>query len=137
MDQTSGNTASDVRLPDAAFKDFESASRSVLQFMHKRLGFSFCMVTRNQGEQGMILRAEDHEYGFGEGSVYPWADSFCSRMISGRAPRVAPQAMQIPAYAESPFSKTMTIGAYIGVPLRNEDGSLFGTLCAIDSKPKT
>ena len=118
------------------FDDFETATRAVLAYLHERLGFSFWMMTRTEGNDWIVLQAEDHGYYVEEGEVFRWADSFCSRMILGRGPRVAPCSRDIPAYAAAPIGQQVPIGAYIGVPVARRDGSLFGTLCAIDPLPQ-
>jgi diguanylate cyclase len=118
------------------FQDFESAGRSVLSFLHTRLGFGLWMVTRTQGDDWIVLQTEDHGYSVAPGTVFRWADSFCSEMVRGRGPRVAPDSDSVPAYAAAPIGRQVAIGAYIGVPLHNADGGLFGTLCAIDPSPQ-
>lgn len=112
--------------------DFETASRAVLSFLYKRLGFGLWMVTRTQGDDWIVLQSEDHGYGVASGDVFRWADSFCSEMVKGNGPRVAPDSDTVPAYAAAPIGRLVDIGAYIGVPLNTADGGLFGTLCAID-----
>jgi diguanylate cyclase (GGDEF)-like protein len=42
----------------------------------------------------------------------------------------------VPAYAAAPIGKVVKVGAYIGIPLMKEDGTLFGTLCAIHPAPQ-
>ena len=118
------------------FSDFRSASRDVLQYLHGRLGFSLWMVTRTEGADWIVLQAEDHGYDVKEGDVFKWTDSFCSRMVEGLGPCIAPQSNDVTAYAAAPIGRKVPIGAYIGVPLTNRDGSLFGTLCAIDPSPQ-
>jgi diguanylate cyclase (GGDEF)-like protein len=112
--------------------NFETAARSVLSFLHRRLGFDLWMVTRTEGEDWIVLQTEDHGYGVASGTVFRWADSFCSRMVEGLGPRIAPRSNDVPAYASAPIGRQVKIGAYVGVPLRRADGALFGTLCAID-----
>ncbi|MDH5234500.1 MAG: sensor domain-containing diguanylate cyclase [Gemmatimonadota bacterium] len=112
--------------------DFESAARAALTFLHRRLGFGLWMVTRTEGDDWIVLQSEDHGYGVTGGTVFRWADSFCSRMVVGKGPRVAPRSNDIPAYAEAPIAQQVKIAAYIGVPLTGVDGEFFGTLCAID-----
>lgn len=90
------------------------------------------MVTRTEGDDWIVLQAEDHGYNVADGTVFRWADSFCSRMVVGLGPRIAPRSKDIPAYASAPIGQQVKIGAYVGVPLRRADGALFGTLCAID-----
>lgn len=118
------------------YASFDTAARAALKFLHERLGFDLWMVTRTEGENWIVLQAEDHGYGVQDGAVFRWADSFCSQMVLGRGPCIAPSAMEVPAYAAAPIGKVVDIGAYVGVPLTLEDGSLFGTLCAIDPAPQ-
>jgi diguanylate cyclase (GGDEF)-like protein len=112
--------------------DFESAGQAVLSFLHRRLGMGLWMITRTQDADWIVLQAEDHGYGVGPGRVFRWADSFCSLMVKGEGPRVAPDSRLVPGYAAAPIARQVPIQAYVGVPLRRPDGSLFGTLCAID-----
>jgi diguanylate cyclase len=114
------------------FPDFSTASVEVLNFLYQRLNFDLWMVTRLEGSDWIVLQAEDHGYGIKKGTVFSWADSFCSQMVLGKGPRIAPCASAIPAYAATPIAQQVTIGAYVGIPLLLENGSLFGTLCAID-----
>ena len=89
------------------------------------------MVTRTEGENWIVLQSEDHGYGVEPGAVFRWADSFCSEMVKGNGPRIAPSSDLVPAYAAAPIGRQVKIKAYIGLPLVHADGSLFGTLCAI------
>lgn len=118
------------------YKDFESASHAVLQFLHERLGFGLWVLTRTEGSDWIVLQAEDHKYGIEEGAVFRWEDSFCYHMARGDGPNVAPDTSQVPVYAQAPIGRQVEIGSYIGVPVHEEDGSLFGTLCAIDPSPQ-
>lgn len=120
-----------------AFPNFSMAAAAVLRFLHERTGFDLWMVTRTEGDDWIVLDAHDHSYGVQAGQVFRWADSFCSRMVEGEGPRVAPCSHEVPAYAEAPIGKQVPIGAYVGVPLSRPDGSLFGTLCGIHPEPKS
>lgn len=120
-----------------SFPDFESAASAVLEFLHAELGLGLWMVTRTDGDDWIILASRDAaEYAIADGDVLRWSDSFCSRMVSGVGPRVAPVAMDVPSYAAAPAAFDYDIGAYVGVPLTTVDGRLFGTLCAIDPAPQ-
>jgi diguanylate cyclase len=119
-------------MKDLLLTDFETAGRSVLAFLHERFGFGLWMVTRTEGEDCIVPQAEDHGCRVTPGTVFRWADSFCSEMVKGHGPRIAPDSDVVPADAAGPIGRQVAIGAYIGVPLLNADGSLFGTLRAID-----
>ncbi|WP_394670958.1 diguanylate cyclase [uncultured Acinetobacter sp.] len=121
----------------SAFKNFQEAGQAVLHYLHQKFGFDLWMITRVEGNDWIVLQSEDHGYDVKPGRVFNWADSFCSHMVLGKAPRIAPRSEEIPLYASAPIAQQVNIKAYIGQPLVNEDGSLFGTLCAIDPQPKS
>lgn len=112
--------------------DFEGAGQAVLAFLHRRLGMGLWMITRTQDSDWIVLQTEDHGYGVKPGTVFPWADSFCSAMVRGEGPRIAPDSRLVPAYAAAPIARAIPIQSYVGAPLTRADGSLFGTLCAVD-----
>lgn len=114
------------------FSDFESASRAVIKFLHQRFGFSLWMVTRCEGKSWVVLQSEDHGYGVSTGAVFQWADTFCAEMVKGHGPNIAPRSDLVPAYRTAKMRQQIEIKAYIGYPLYDEDGSVFGTLCGID-----
>lgn len=124
------------KLDTLCFTDFESAGRAALALLHRRLGFDLWMVTRTEGDDWIVLQSEDHGYGVEPGTVFRWADSFCSEMVKGNGPRIAPRSEDVPAYAAAPIGRQVQIRAYVGLPLVRADGSLFGTLCAIHPSPQ-
>lgn len=121
---------------DVPLPDFEAASSAVLKFMQERLGFSLCMLTRTIGDDWIVLQSQDSDLGVPPGTTFRWSESICSRMVLGDGPRVAPNVRDVPAYARTSLRRQHDINAYVGVPIRFPDGSLFGTLCAVDTLPK-
>ena len=117
---------------DLAVHDFESAGRAVLAFLKKRFAYDLWLVTRVEGDDWIVLQSEDCRYGVTAGRVFNWADSLCYEMVMGNAPRFAPDSTCVPEYKNAPIAQEFKIGAYVGMPLKKADGSLFGTLCAID-----
>src|SRR3978361_1623044 len=96
--------------------DFAGASREVLAFLHQRIGMDLWMVSRADNEDWVGRTAEAPGYGVQQGDVFRWADTFCSRMVRGDGPRVAPSTADVPAYAARPFKRQLPIGAYRGAP---------------------
>ncbi len=127
----------DMQIELDPYADFETASRAVLAFLHQRLGFKLWMMTRVSGDDWVVLQAEDYAYEVVEGSTFRWLDTFCSRMVAGRGPRAVPSVDEVRAYSSAPIAGQMPIKAYIGVPVTAADGTLFGTLCAIDPEPQS
>ena len=121
-----------VAMQALVLQDFEAASQAVLHYLHQCYRFGLWMVTRTEGDDWIVLHTEDHGYGVMPGAVFRWADSFCSEMVKGNGPRVAPDSDAVPAYAGAPINRQVPIKAYVGVPLLDANGDVFGTLCGID-----
>ncbi|RZM76016.1 sensor domain-containing diguanylate cyclase [Leptolyngbya iicbica] len=113
------------------YPDFATASHAVLALLRDRIGFDLWMVTRVSGHDWVVLQAEDHGYGVEPGTVFQWADSFCSEMIKGKGPFIATDSDLVAAYKNAPINQKFKVAAYIGLPLCDKDGNLFGTLCGI------
>jgi GAF domain-containing protein len=129
-------TGSPAPLKDGPFTGFSSAAEETLNFLHDRLGFSLWLVTRVDADQWVIEQARGNGYGVQVGDSFRFGDTYCSKMVEGEGPHFAPEANAVPCYANAAIGKELPIAAYIGVPLRRADGSLFGTLCAIDPSPQ-
>lgn len=122
--------------PTLPYPRFEEAAQALVSHIRRRYGFQLAMMTRVSGEEWQVLQVEDIGYGVKAGDILRWSDSYCSRMAAGEGPMIAPDSHAVPAYEAAPVGSNMEIGAYIGIPICRKDGSLFGTLCAIDPEPK-
>ena len=118
------------------FEDFSEATQAVLADLRRRHGMALWMLTRTVEDDWIVLEAEGDRYGVERGRVFRWGDTLCVQMVAGNGPRATGRAAEIEAYASAPIAEQMTIGTYIGVPLLAEDGTLFGTLCAMDPAPQ-
>ena len=121
-----------VRTGNVAFLD----SQATMSYLRHRLGFKLWMVTRTEGEDWIVLFADDAGYGIKPGQAFRWTDTVCSRMVLGHGPNIAPALVDVPAYADAPLVRELGVGAYIGVPLHRTDGSLFGTLVGLDPQAR-
>lgn len=63
--------------------------------------------------------------------------SACQHAIASGRPLPITDARRDALVRESPVIGELGIGAYLGVPLALADGVAFGTLCAIDTAPRT
>jgi GAF domain-containing protein len=123
-------------LKDGPFAEFSSAANEILDLLHQRLGFSLWLVARVDDDRWIVEQAKDVGYGVNVGDSFPFGDTYCARMVEGHGPHFAPEAKAVPCYANAAIGKELPIAAYIGVPLRRTDGSLFGTMCALDPSPQ-
>ena len=111
---------------------FREACELVVDHLKREVPMAFWSVTRYDGERQGYLCVRDDVYGTSEGDSRAWSESFCQHMVTGVTPQIAPDAMSIAEYAGVGVALARPIGAYIGVPIQDADGSLFGTLCGLD-----
>ena len=67
----------------------------------------------------------------------PLAYSYCQYVVVQAAPLVVADARLHPLLASSPAITENQVVAYAGMPLRDLAGRVVGSLCAIDSRPRT
>jgi diguanylate cyclase (GGDEF)-like protein len=71
-------------------------------------------------------------------SETPREISFCTHTIQRREPMVIANATEDPRFANNPLvTGPPYIASYLGAPLETPDGYNVGSLCAIDTKPRT
>lgn len=119
------------------YPSFEHAASDVLQHLHHKLGFAFWAISRSEEDELELIVTLDKHYGVQQGARIKWTDSICCRMVDGLGPNIAPDLDHVPAYKQAPIAQRFPISAYIGFPLWDSDGQLFGTLAAVDPKPQT
>lgn len=118
------------------FDSLDAGLAALVKCLNMFVPLRIWMVTRVTGNDWNVLHVSDAEGKIQRGDVFPWSDSYCSRMVREGAPRFAPDAQSVPVYRDAPINAALDIGAYIGQPLRAGDGTLLGTLCAADAQPQ-
>ena len=66
----------------------------------------------------------------------PLTHSFCQHVVRTRAPLVVDVAREHPLVRENLAIPDLGVEAYLGVPIHAPDGTVIGSLCAIDSVPR-
>ncbi|GGI08108.1 GGDEF domain-containing protein [Egicoccus halophilus] len=111
---------------------FAAAAEAVVHYLADHVPFGLWAVTRYDGERQRYLYVADRAYGLQRGGAHAWEDAYCTAMVAGEAPPIAPDAAAVPRYAAAGINRQVKIGAYAGVPLWHADGELFGSLCGVD-----
>jgi HD domain-containing protein/GAF domain-containing protein len=94
-------------------------------------------VSRHDGDR-MIFTAlsGDHaRFGLQPGDAVPLAESHCRRMLDGDISCTVPDLAADPVARDMRITRAIGLRAYAGVPIHLPDGSLYGTLCAVDARP--
>ncbi|WP_375496710.1 GGDEF domain-containing protein [uncultured Jatrophihabitans sp.] len=123
-------------VPVAQDGTFREAANLVLEFLSEHVPMGFWSVNRVANDQQTHLYLNGDEFEIAQGDSHAWYDTFCVHMVAGEAPRVAPDVAQVATYADIANKMHMEIGAYVGAPIVDADGSLFGTICGVNSNTR-
>nr|WP_300051424.1 sensor domain-containing diguanylate cyclase [uncultured Nocardioides sp.] len=121
----------------ATMTSFEDASRLVLDYLQAQVPMAFWTVSRViDGRQVYLEVTPDNDFGLGVGDGPAWEDSLCHEMWVNGAPGVAPDISRVPAYASNRTARALEVTSYVGIPVYNQDETLFGTICGIDPEAR-
>ena len=120
----------------APFADGTAAAQAVLAQLRRETGFERWAVTRVTGGAYAVLMTGDAGYPAPAGAWTPFADTLCHLVLEGAAPAIAHDVRAVPALRDAPLVAQWQVGAYLSVPLSLDGEALFGTLCALDSRPR-
>jgi diguanylate cyclase len=110
---------------------FSAAAQRIVDYLNAHTPLSDWSLSRVAGGEQVHLHVHD-EGVLHVGQRVPWDDTFCIRMAGG-ASRVVADAQADPDYADHPDAHV--IRAYAGIPIVDDEGKTFGTLCGVGTEP--
>ncbi|SNR90533.1 PAS domain S-box-containing protein [Geodermatophilus saharensis] len=129
----SGSLPPSTALPPRSDPAFERFARLV----RRQLDVPVALVT--------LVSADEQVFPGAVGLPEPWqstrctplSHSFCQHVVRSAAPLVITDARTEPLVADNLAIPDLHVIAYAGVPITEADGTVAGSLCAIDSRPRT
>ena len=104
----------------------------ILSLARAALDMDVALVGRFDGDFVVQAVEGEHEwFDLEAGTRIPAEQTYCRRMIQGELPHLVRDAMEDERTADLPVTREAGIGAYVGVPIRLWDGTLYGTLCCL------
>ncbi|SHF96497.1 SpoIIE family protein phosphatase [Geodermatophilus nigrescens] len=116
--------------PDPAFERFA-------RLVRRQLDVPVALVTLVSGEQQVFPGAVGLPEPWQSTRCTPLSHSFCQHVVRSAAPLVITDARTEPLVADNLAIPDLHVIAYAGVPLTDADGTVVGSLCAIDHRPRT
>ena len=116
-----------------SFKDFVETQ---LRDLQSRFGMAMWFLARYRDDDWLLLNSFGEGYDLERGDLLRWRDTLCYQRVRERGPLICTDVSREPAYRDAPVAAQLGIGAYLGLPLTDHRGRLFGTLCALDPKPR-
>lgn len=114
-----------------------STERSLLEALNAiraHLGMEVAFISEFEDDRRVFrfVDAEDGAPRLEVGASDPREESYCQRVVDGRLPELIPDACDNAEALTLPATQEMPIGAHLSVPIRLQDGSVYGTLCCFD-----
>lgn len=117
--------------------NFKDASDLVLAYLQDQVPMGFWTVSRVIGGRQVYLDVTANEFGLAVGDGPQWEESVCHAMWVGGGPRVAPDLARVPEYAANEAARGLGVASYVGIPMFDAEGDLFGTVCGIDTSVRS
>tara|TARA_R110002124_G_scaffold221964_1_gene387417 strand:- start:426 stop:1634 length:1209 start_codon:yes stop_codon:yes gene_type:complete len=109
---------------------------SILEVCCRVTGMGFAAVARVTETEWTACAVRDEiGFGLGVGGELPVQTTLCDTVRTRGEVIVFDNAAEHPVYADHPTPRLYGLQSYISMPIVRADGSMFGTLCAIDPNP--
>ncbi len=129
----SSSLPSSTPLPPRSDPAFERFARLV----RRQLDVPVALVTLVSADQQVFPGAVGLPEPWQSTRCTPLSHSFCQHVVRSAAPLVITDARGEPLVADNLAIPDLHVMAYAGVPITDSDGTVVGSLCAIDSRPRT
>ncbi|WP_148715833.1 GGDEF domain-containing protein [Chitinolyticbacter meiyuanensis] len=120
----------------ATEKTFEGLVRQLLVMLELVTDLESTYLTRidlGASLQSILYSRNTQTLTIPEGLSVPWGDTLCKRALDEQRPFTNDVATH---WGDSDAARALGIATYASTPIRLEDGSLYGTLCAASSARK-
>ena len=129
----------------AGFDQRPEALEEFLSILREALHMDVAFVSELVGNR-LVFRAlegDAESFGWKEGTDFPFADTYCKKVVDNRISNVVPDVKSYeptrdPGVASEAYIGSyvgMSLGSYVGMPLWLSDGRLYGTLCCVSHTP--
>lgn len=115
----------------------EEAIKGHLRLIMDLLGMPAAFISELTPDTLLVLETVNDGSCAIPAGVYALEQTACLYVKTSGAPVVIPDLTADPRTSGMPTATEAGMRCYVGVPLITPDGSLFGTLCALDTQPRT
>jgi len=129
--------ASDVKRLLEELSADDARLERVVRFASRHMHADVVYVSefRDGGQVYRAVAGDAASFNIALGTPVPAADSFDQLMAAGEIPNVIQDAAADQRVADLPITRSAGIGSYVGVPVRTDDGTLYGTLSCATHHP--
>jgi EAL domain-containing protein (putative c-di-GMP-specific phosphodiesterase class I) len=121
-----------ARSDGSAIPDAVAAARAAVG-----MELTFLSEFRSDRQVLRVVDGAAHAFGLAAGASVPLERGYCARVARGTLPSAVADVRADPLARDHDLTEDADIGAYIGVPVRLADGTLYGSLCGLSRTPAT
>ena len=131
---TAGSTAGVIRraLAEETLRGFDAIARLASRAVGSAVGLVSIVDAEGQVFPGAVGLPDPWQ----STRQTPLSHSFCQHVVSGREDLVITHAREHALVASNLAIRDLGVIAYAGVPLRTIDGTVVGSVCAIEGQPR-
>ena len=107
----------------------------MLELVRQHLDMDVAFVAEFVGDDWVLRYISPEGTRVKPGHRHPLEDTYCKRITDGRLECVIPDAAANPELAALLITDSLSIGAYVGVPIVLSDGTLYGSFCSFRRTP--
>ncbi|WP_339420717.1 MULTISPECIES: GAF domain-containing protein [unclassified Pseudomonas] len=112
------------------------ATTSILSIVTRMTQMRFAAIAKYDNTDWVVCSVHDTgELGISAGDTLPVEITLCSDFLTDPRALLLPDISKSLRHRTRPVVKQYGLESYVGVPIILPDGSLYGALCALDSKP--
>jgi PAS domain S-box-containing protein len=110
----------------------------LLELARGQLDMPVSFLSRLEGDRYVFAHfaGEPEQFGVKQGDAVPLSATHCQRMLDGRIRSIVTDLAEHPQTRDLDVTKRLGLRAYAGVPVRLRSGEIYGTLCAVDIRPR-
>lgn len=124
-------------IPETQGRDPDEIIQRALSNVREHLGMEIAYLSEIDGNTS-IFRAVDApglEDMIKPGDTRSLDDVYCRHIVEGRLPSLIADTAAVPLAAAMPITAAVPIGSHVSVPIRREDGSVYGMFCCLSPTP--
>ncbi|RIW30720.1 STAS domain-containing protein [Bacillus salacetis] len=119
------------------FRNFDEAAQSILAMISKMMDINTLFIAKNDRSTNEIVKVvnKDKEL-LQEGETLPFGETYCKVSVDhGREVLVISDITSNERTKSLNVTRNLGSGSFVGIPINYEDGSNYGTICGLDTKP--
>lgn len=127
-----------AKLGPSASDPSGSLVKRSLEAVRAHLGMDVAYVSEIVGDDSVFreVDAPGLEHLAKPGDVRSLEEVYCRHILEGRIPELIPDTAAVPLAAAMPITRAVPIGSHVSVPIRRDNGEIYGMFCCLSATPR-